>query len=71
MVLKADGELTKGPEKVIDHWYEYLISIQSIYDEDATYHGRAGDCLVQLKTRKAGSLLFISLELILFSGSVL
>ena len=36
-VLKTDGELTKGPEEVIDHWYEHfknLLNIRSIYDEE-------------------------------------
>ena len=32
-VLKTDGELTKGPEEVVDHWYENfknLLNIRSI-----------------------------------------
>jgi len=36
-VSKADGELTKGPEEVVDCWYEHfknLLNILSIYDED-------------------------------------
>ena len=36
-VLKANGELTKGPEEVTNCWYEHfkkLLNIQSIYDED-------------------------------------
>ena len=36
-VLKVDGKLTKGPEEVVDRWYEHfknLLNIQSIYDEN-------------------------------------
>ena len=32
-VLKTDGELTKGPEEVIDRWYEHFKNLLSIYDE--------------------------------------
>jgi len=28
--LKTDGELTKGPEEVIDHWYEHFKNLLNI-----------------------------------------
>ena len=37
MVLKTNGELTKGLEEVTECWYEHfkkLLNIQSIYNEN-------------------------------------
>ena len=36
-VLKDDGQLTKGPEEVLDHWYQHfkkVLNVQSIYDDE-------------------------------------
>jgi len=33
--LKEDGELTKGPSEVLDHWYQHfkkVLNVQSIYN---------------------------------------
>ena len=29
-VLKTDGELTKGPEEVVDRWYEHIKNLLNI-----------------------------------------
>ena len=36
-VLKDDGQLTKGPEEVLDHWYQHfkrVLNVQNIYDDE-------------------------------------
>ena len=36
-VLNDDGQLTKGPEEVLDHWYQHskkVFNVQSIYDDE-------------------------------------
>ena len=36
-ILKNDGQLTKGPEEVLEHWYQHfrkVLNVQSIYDDE-------------------------------------
>ena len=36
-ILNNDGQLTKGPEEVPEHWYQHfrkVLNVQSIYDEE-------------------------------------
>jgi len=86
-VLKTDGELTKGPEEVVDRWYEHFKNFLSIYDEDVITAVPTLPPLLQfdepptmeelevtwsqLKVRKAGGLSGILPELILFGGAIL
>jgi len=35
VILKDDGQLTKGSEEVLDHWYQHfnrVLNVESIYD---------------------------------------
>ena len=36
-ILKNDGQLTKGPEEVLEHWYQHfrkVLNLQRIYNDE-------------------------------------
>ena len=50
-VLKDDGQLTKGPEEVLDCWYQHfkkVLNVQSIYDDEVVAANPALEPMVHL-----------------------
>ena len=86
-ILKNDDQLTKGPEEVLERWYQHFRKVQSIYDDeviaaapgfepmlhldDPPYMEELEAALSRLKPRKAGGLPGILPEFILCGGPVL
>ena len=51
-ILKNDGQLTKGPEEVLEHWYQHfrkVLNVQAVYDHEVIFVMPALELMLHLE----------------------